>query len=151
MIWAVVLGPVAVSLHPQAGELADFSSQDVFDQHVSFLPFPHNKDSHDSLPDLRPSDKVIDPIRLVMQFCKQFWSSHTALTAFAKASVAEPTSRDVQEGHRNSLWPVRSQGSDGRHISVWVPAVGCGEGSWRRGAIVSCSVVCLEFSSIGFL
>lgn len=87
-------------------DLADFSSQDVFDKHVSFPPFSHDKDSHDSLPDLRPSDKVIDPIRLVMQFCKQFWSSHTALTAFAKASVAEPTSRDVQEGHRNSLWPV---------------------------------------------
>ena len=86
--------------------MADFSSKDVFDKHERFPPFSHDKDNRDSLPDLRPSDKVIDPIRLVMQFCKQFWSSHTALTAFAKASVAEPTSRDVQEGHRNSLWPV---------------------------------------------
>ena len=46
-----------------------------------------------------------DPLELVQLLCRTFWSCHTGLNAFVKASLASPTCT-VQKNPSGSLWPV---------------------------------------------
>ena len=91
------------SLHGASDNKPVFSSFDNHDD-PDTLPLPNDKSNR--LPDLRANPTTIDPVGLAMQFCNQFWHSRTALTSFARACVAEPSARTVQEGNHNPLWPV---------------------------------------------
>lgn len=46
-----------------------------------------------------------DPLELMQVLCRTFWSCHTGLNAFVKASLASPTCT-VQKNPSGSLWPV---------------------------------------------
>ena len=69
---------------------------------------PHDKVNSPrcSLPDLMNPSKVFCIADLMLQFCREFWQSHTALSHFARSSFRATTARNVEGKHQHSLWPV---------------------------------------------
>lgn len=76
---------------------------------VSFNPSLDNfpiESGNGKLPDIRSPDIKHRPIKLAAQFCSQFWQCRTAVTLFARASLAGKDACNVDGDSRSSLWPV---------------------------------------------
>ena len=58
------------------------------------------------LPNIEDPGRKFSPVKLASQFCKEFWQCRTAVTLFARASMAGINTCNVDETPSGSLWPV---------------------------------------------
>ena len=113
--------------------------------------FHHQQSSpSDNLPDLSQSSSVHDMVDIMDNVCKQFWGCRTALTAFARASLASGNTCTVEKGNY-PLWPCPPPHRWRRTASNHMSPIRRRRGKYHRvmQELTQLIVISLNFETLG--
>ena len=131
-----------------------YASHEPFDPEVvspdKDKPHHHKSSPFDNLPKLSKSSSVHDMVDIMDNVCKQFWSCRTALTAFARASLASGNTCNVEKGN-HPLWPCPPPHRWRRTASNHMSPVRRRRGKYHRvmQELIQLIVISLNFETLG--